>query len=245
MNITHRALSLFVVYLTVSTICVQPAKGAKPDSNKSQVVVPKDSTKSTLLEFTISGMTCQNCATTATGVLNKIPGVTTANVVFDSETGSVLGASTLTRDDIHQALGKLGFEVTFASDSLVPPPLTADERALLDIRLATRGQKFNIKDHLVSGKFTIFDYFARWCGPCLLLTPKLERLVANNDNIALRTVDIVDWKSDAAKQATKKFRIRGLPYVRVYGPDGKFLGEVVGNKIEQVETLINGFSGGS
>jgi hypothetical protein len=71
-----------------------------------------------------------------------------------------------------------------------------------------------------------------------VLTPKIERLVVERPNVALRTIDLKQWDSAAGKQATKEFKVPGLPYVRVYGPDGKFVGEVVGNDIAKIRRLV-------
>ena len=84
----------------------------------------------------------------------------------------------------------------------------------------------------------IVDFWAEWCGPCHVLTPKIEKLVQENANVALRTVDLKHWDTAVAKQATKEFRVAALPYVRVYGPDGKFVGEVLGNDIEKIRKLV-------
>ena len=95
-----------------------------------------------------------------------------------------------------------------------------------------------VSEHLVAGKFTIVDYYADWCGPCLLLGHELEQVLALRQDVALRKVDLVSWETDAAKQVTREFGIRGIPYVRVYGPDGRFLGAVNGNHIGKVRALL-------
>ena len=102
----------------------------------------------------------------------------------------------------------------------------------------SHGNAIRIKDHLARGKVTIFDYYADWCGPCHLLSPKLERLVLRYENVALRKVDLVDWKSKAARQATREFKLPGLPFTQVYDDRGKLLGQVEGNAIEEIEKLI-------
>ena len=115
--------------------------------------------------------------------------------------------------------------------------LGAKERASLDIRTVSRGKGIRIEEHLVAGKFTILDYYADWCGPCLLLSHELERLLAERSDLALRKVDIVSWESEAAKQI-KAFGIKGIPYLRVYGPQGSFLGAVNGNEVSALRRLM-------
>jgi len=192
-----------------------------------------------VMEFDVAGLSCGGCEATATEALQKVPGVVNVSVVFETKRARVEARRPIAEDEIRKALGKLGFEARFANDPVVKT-LTAEERAALDIRVASRGEAFDIRSHLAPGKYTIFDFWAEWCGPCHVLTPKIERLVQQSANVALRTIDLQQWESAAAKQATKDFKLTGLPYVRVYGPDGKFVGAVTGNDIEKIRQLVKG-----
>lgn len=116
--------------------------------------------------------------------------------------------------------------------------LAPTEVASLDMKTIATGTEVTLEDHIVKGKFTIFDYYADWCGPCLKLAKKLERHALSRDDLAIRKIDIVNWESAAAKQATKAYKLPGLPYVRVYGPDGKFRGTVDGDDIEALKALL-------
>ena len=188
-------------------------------------------------EFEIAGFSCDGCAATASDALKKVPGVTRVDVTFATRRGRVESTRQIAPAEIRTALGKFGFEARFAGDVVVAP-LTPRERAALDIKVASKGEAFILRDHLARGKFTIIDFWAEWCGPCHVLTPKIEHLVKERADVALRTVDLQNWESGAAKQATKEFKLAALPYVRVYGPDGKFIGDVVGNDIEKIKRLI-------
>ncbi len=188
-------------------------------------------------EFDVAGLSCDGCSATASDALKKLPGVTNVDVTYAMKRGRVESTRLVAPAEIRAALGKFGFEATFAGD-VVRARLTPQERAALDIKVASNGEAFVLRDHLVRGKFTIVDFWAEWCGPCHVLTPKIEHLVKDNANVALRTIDLQNWESAAAKQATKEFKLAALPYVRVYGPDGKFIGEVVGNDIDKIKALI-------
>ena len=50
-------------------------------------------------------------------------------------------------------------------------------------------------------------------------------------------MDIVDTKSEAFAQAAREFGIRSIPYVRLYGKDGKDLGSV-GRRISDIEAAL-------
>lgn len=190
-------------------------------------------------EFEVAGFSCELCSTAATDALRKLPGVTKVDVTLATKKARVESKRAISEAELRATMKKLGFDTRFPHEPVVAP-LTDAEKARLDIKVASRGEAFDVRKHLARGKYTIFDFWAAWCGPCHVLTPKLERLVAENANIALRTIDLQNWESAAAKQATKDFKLPGLPYVRIYGPDGKFVGEVVGNDIEAIQRIIAG-----
>jgi thiol-disulfide isomerase/thioredoxin len=90
-----------------------------------------------------------------------------------------------------------------------------------DIRVISKGEPLNLRDHLVPGKYTLFDYYADWCPPCRELAPRLEELGRRRSDLAIRKIDIVDWSHPVADQQG----VHDLPYLRLYGPDGRMIGE--------------------
>jgi len=85
-----------------------------------------------------------------------------------------------------------------------------------DVMVASKGEAFDSKAFLVPGKYTIFDFYADWCAPCRMLDPKLRKLAAERDDVALRKVDIIDWSSAVVKQ----YGVTDLPHLRIYDPNG-------------------------
>jgi len=86
-----------------------------------------------------------------------------------------------------------------------------------DVRLISQGREVNLEEHLVPGKLVIFDFYADWCAPCRVLTPRLEKLVAQNpDRIALRKVDVINWESPVSRQ----HGVSSLPHLVLFGADG-------------------------
>jgi thiol-disulfide isomerase/thioredoxin len=90
-----------------------------------------------------------------------------------------------------------------------------------DIRVISKGEPVNLRDHLVPGKYTLFDYYADWCPPCRELAPRLEEMGRRHPNLAIRKIDIVDWSHPVADQQG----VHDLPYLRLYGPDGRMIQE--------------------
>jgi thioredoxin 1 len=89
-----------------------------------------------------------------------------------------------------------------------------------DIEVISHGREVVLEEHLVAGKYVLFDFYADWCGPCRALEPRLVGLAERNaDRLALRKVDIINWDSPVARQ----HRLSSIPYLALYGPDGRQL----------------------
>jgi len=91
-----------------------------------------------------------------------------------------------------------------------------------DVTVITHGDEVNLTDHLVRGKYTLFDFYAVWCPPCRALSPALERLAARRpEMLALRKVDIVDWTMPVAAQ----HHVESLPYLVLFDGEGRRVAE--------------------
>ena len=226
---------MFATKLRVlAVICLWPVIGTNALAGNDEI---KKSGDSIVRVFAVMGMNCDDCANKATDILIKVSGVRQASVDFSAKQARVESNPEVSRDALRAALASIGFEAVFPGET-IQLPLTSEEKASLDIRVISHGERVDLESHLSVGRITIVDYYADWCGPCHILSPKLEHLLLKYENLALRKVDIHDWKSDAAKQATHEFRLTGLPYVRVYDTKGEFVGAVVGNHADQVEALV-------
>ena len=63
---------------------------------------------------------------------------------------------------------------------------------------------------LASGKTALVKFGAKWCQPCKVLAPVLEKLAKNNPDLVVVEVDI-----DEEEELTQEFGIRGVPTVVV------------------------------
>lgn len=110
-----------------------------------------------------------------------------------------------------------------------------------DIRLVGQGREVVLEEHLAPGKLVLFDFYADWCAPCRILTPRLERLAGQfPDKLALRKIDVVDWESPVARQHD----IGSLPHLVLFGPDGTRLAEGDANQVLRVLGAELGIEGG-
>lgn len=227
--------------VTTSTILIFAAALSLPGCTSTGTAKRQSADYAGQLEtfrFAVYGMSCDTCAGKASSKLRELRGVVRAGVDFDSKTATVdAKKGAVTMGDIRSALGTLGFEALPLGEQQTPP-LSEAEKKNLDIQALRQGERFDLRKNLAQGKVTLFDYYADWCGPCHLLTPKLERLVFKYENVALRKVDIGTWESDAAEQASSEFELPGLPFTRIFDNHGKLLGQVHGNRIEQIEAIL-------
>jgi thioredoxin-like negative regulator of GroEL len=102
------------------------------------------------------------------------------------------------------------------------------------IEVISHGAQVDINQHLALGNVTVVDFYADWCGPCRQLSPSLEQMARSDAEIALRKVDIVNWRTPVARQ----FDIHSIPQVNVYNRGGILIGTVNGADFEQIRRYI-------
>jgi thioredoxin 1 len=102
------------------------------------------------------------------------------------------------------------------------------------IEVISHGAQVDINQHLALGNVTVVDFYADWCGPCRRLSPKLEQMARSDADIALRKIDIVNWRTPVVQQ----FNIHSIPQVNVYDRSGRLVGTVVGVDFEKVKSYV-------
>jgi len=102
------------------------------------------------------------------------------------------------------------------------------------VEVISHGAQVDINQHLALGNVTVVDFYADWCGPCRQLSPSLEQMARSDPEIALRKVDIVNWRTPVARQ----FNLHSIPQVNVYNRGGILIGTVTGVDFEQVKRYV-------
>jgi len=102
------------------------------------------------------------------------------------------------------------------------------------VEVISHGAQVDINKHLALGNVTIVDFYADWCGPCRQLAPSLEQMARTDPEIALRKIDIVNWKTAVARQ----FNVHSIPQVNVYSRGGRLVGTVVGADVDKVKSYV-------
>ena len=102
------------------------------------------------------------------------------------------------------------------------------------VEVISHGAQVDINKHLALGSVTVVDFYADWCGPCRELSSSLEEMVRTDPEIALRKIDIVNWKTAVARQ----FNVHSIPQANVYDRAGNLIGTVVGADIDAIKRYV-------
>jgi thiol-disulfide isomerase/thioredoxin len=113
-----------------------------------------------------------------------------------------------------------------------PPAVVAGRGQ--QVKVISHGASVDITKHLALGNVTVVDFYADWCGPCRHISPSLEQMARTDPEIALRKIDIVNWKTAVVKQ----YNIRSIPQVNIYNRGGRLVGTVVGAGIQEVKRYV-------
>jgi thiol-disulfide isomerase/thioredoxin len=118
---------------------------------------------------------------------------------------------------------------------VVPPP---EPPAGADVvKLVDAGQDVPSLDALaVRGKVTLFDFYADWCGPCRRVEEHVFELLKARADLAVRKLNVVSWETPLARHYMAS--VPGLPYVVIYGKDGRPVGTMAGLKLDALDRAI-------
>jgi thiol-disulfide isomerase/thioredoxin len=122
----------------------------------------------------------------------------------------------------------------YSAQQLVNQASAAVARRGQPVEVISHGAQVDINRHLALGSVTVVDFYADWCGPCRALSPSLEQMASTDPEIALRKIDIVNWKTAVARQ----FNVQSIPQVNVYNRGGNLIGTVIGADIDAIKRYV-------
>mgnify|MGYP000836589176 CR=1 FL=1 len=95
------------------------------------------------------------------------------------------------------------------------------------------GKIYSLKDF--RGKYVLIDFWATWCGPCLMQAPILEQL---SEEISEDELKIVKIDVDENPETAQKFGIMSIPTL-LFKKDGEVVKQVAGvHTKEQIKAIV-------
>jgi copper chaperone CopZ len=170
--------------------------------------------------YSLQGADCESCADKVRGELKKVKGV--KKVDFDKQKVEITVRldDTVADADVLAAVERAGLKAVVGpgQGAYLPAekyPPGSDMKVL-----SKDGSAVGKLDKLrVPDKYTVFDVYAEWCGPCRFVDARLRELLSTRKDMAVRKLNVVDFDSPLAKELGS--RIEALPYVIVFDPAGK------------------------
>jgi copper chaperone CopZ/thiol-disulfide isomerase/thioredoxin len=188
--------------------------------------------------YSIQGADCASCAEAIKGELKKIPGV--RKVEFDKHAveitvkmddrvadGAILAGVARAREGLTAVVGP-GKDAYLAAE---PFPAGADFRVLTSDGSAVGP----LPKLAVAGKYTVFDVYADWCGPCRVVDERLRTIVAARSDVAVRKLNVVDFDRPLARELGAGFDT--LPFLVVITPAGRKV-EIAGGDEDELDRAL-------
>ena len=119
------------------------------------------------------------------------------------------------------------------------------------------GSPVKLSDYAGQGNYVLVDFWASWCGPCMMAVPTLRELRDKYASKGLTVVGVNVWEQDAeagpacarekemdwnliftsGHEATEAYGIEGIPTLILFAPDGTVAGRLLGE--EGLEALLS------
>jgi copper chaperone CopZ len=170
--------------------------------------------------FSIQGADCGQCGDEIKDELKKVKGVKKAEFDIHKVELTVRLADAVRDEDVVAAVERAGMKAVLGpGQGSYLPMATYPEGS--DVAVLTRdGSAVGTLDKLrVPGKYTVFDVYADWCGPCRTVDERLRELVQARKDLAVRKLNVVDFDTPLARELGARFET--LPYLVVFTPSGK------------------------
>lgn len=140
---------------------------------------------------------------------------------------------------------------------------TQEGKPFVDFEVTYNGVTKRLSDYVGRGHYTLVDFWASWCGPCLRQLPVLKDLYNRYKDEGLEVLGVAVWdQPEATEQAiikhelpweciidaqtipTDLYGISGIPCIILFGPDGTIIsrdkqGDELRAEVEKVFSMRN------
>jgi thiol-disulfide isomerase/thioredoxin len=196
--------------------------------------VPSDATRTIV---SLQDIDCESCGARVVAAAEAKDGVykaefhrRTAEVVIRHDAARVAPADLLALAQAQNVQAVLG-----AGQGRYLPTSTYPAEADVQV-ISKAGELVQLEPHVAAGKVTVFDFYAAWCQPCRRVDEHLVELLRTRDDVAVRKLDIVDWDTPLAEKYLAD--VANLPFVVVYGKDGKQTAAISGLDLAAIDRAI-------
>lgn len=95
--------------------------------------------------------------------------------------------------------------------------------------------KENFTEIKNSEKTVLLDFYADWCGPCMMVSPVVDEIARENPQYLVGKINV-----DSEPELTMEFGVVSIPLLVVM-KDGKIVNQAVGARSkEQILALLQG-----
>lgn len=197
----------------------------------------------------IAAMTCLGCETKVTDALTTVDTISKVHASFSEKAACMELTGETPIAAIQDAIASIEYKASnLRSVSLCPSSLLSktrtdawDNSAGLDVVVISRGEAIDLPTHAVADKYTVFDFGAPWCGPCLIAAKRLKAYLSTHSDTAVRAIvlDAPDPEGSFALPAAQQYLqwASELPYFEVHRADGKRIYK--GNDVTKLMAAID------
>lgn len=200
--------------LPVIAICalLAPACASQPPQHGTRSSLTTDASSLALCEHKVPGETCARCHPELVARFKEVNDWCAEHDVPESQ-------CLICHPDL-----------TFEPLPVLPPDADLE-------KISASGEDVpELEAHAAPGKVTLFDFYADWCGPCRKVDAHVFEMLKTRRDLALRKLNVVSWDSPLAKRHLTD--VKSLPYVVVFGKDGKMRSKVVGFDLAALDRAI-------
>ena len=184
--------------------------------------------------FSVQGADCATCADKIKDELKKTKGIGKASFDKQKVELTVKLEDGVADEAVVSAVDRAGFKATVGPGhgAYLPHP---DYPAGADVLWLSRdGSAVGPLPKLrAAAKYTVFDVYADWCGPCRDVDARLRAVVAERKDVAVRKLSVVDFDSPLAKE----LGVEVLPFVVVFTPEGRKT-EIHGAQLGKIDKAL-------